>query len=134
MDFNKLLKQKLIEKREKLIKGLTAAKEARDKAPTAMESHSDTTRSQNERLAVALESELIKLDIIISDFSSSEWKCVELSIGDKALKVCLVPEGFGGEDIGDVKLISSNSPLGSVISGKKKGEEFTFNGQKGKII
>ena len=134
MDFNKLFEQKLIEKREKLTKGLTAAKEARDKAPTAMESHSDTTRSQNERMVVALESEIIKLDKIINDFSSHEWKRVDLILGNEILKVCFVPEGLGGENVGDVKLISSNSPLGSVISGKKKGNEFVFNGQKGRIV
>ncbi|EKD62423.1 MAG: hypothetical protein ACD_52C00175G0008 [uncultured bacterium] len=39
-----------------------------------------------------------------------------------------------GLEVDSVKLISSNSPLGAVISGKNKGEEFVFNERKGKIL
>lgn len=144
MSWKDELKRQLQSKREKLLKGIESAKKARDAAPSAMESHSDTSRSESERLMSALETELKKLDEIINslpeDFLSkagyltvSEWRYVEVLLDDNLLKLCLVPEGIGGEVVNDIRLISTSAPLGKIILNKKKGDTFTFNEQQGKI-
>lgn len=138
------LKKQLRLKRKKLLFGIESAKKVRDQSPSAMESHSDTSRSEKEKLIFALENDLKKLDEIISSVPNklnnsndnsivSEWRYIEISLAGKLLRICIVPEGIGGEVINDIRLLSSKTPLGEVILGKKKGDLFIFNQQEGKI-
>ena len=141
--------QKLIShfqnKRNQLLKGIKAAERARDTAPSAMESASDTTRNENEKLVFALKKELKKINGVIlkipTDISKKDkelrvkyWRRVNISIGNDSMSVCLVPEGLGGEMIENVRLLSSSSPLGIVLSNKKTKDKFIFNKQEGVVI
>jgi len=144
MDRIELIKEHLNREKEFLLKALQAAKETRDSAPAATESHSDTTRSQYEKLVIALEEKVRSID----DFSSilpknleskktgpiSLWSYVEISLNKNIIKLILVPEGMGGKELEGIKLISDNSPLGSLLIGKKLGEKFEFNEQRGKVL
>jgi hypothetical protein len=144
MDLQKTINKLFQIKRGRLLKGIKSSKLARDSAPSAMESHHDTTRNQNEKLVNELEIELGKIDEIIAkapenfvtadnNLKVGEWRYVEVSLNSNLLKLCIVPEGIGGEVIDNIRLISSSTPLGKVILNKKTGETFSFNGQSGKI-
>jgi len=123
---------RVLDKKIKRIEdAISSAKKARDMAPSAMESHSDTTRSEKEKLIYALEKELD----ILSNIKENDLiiKTYEIKLNDNLMGVCLIPEGLGGETIGDLKLISELSPLGKLIKNKKIGDEFSFNNKKLKI-
>lgn len=145
MNWLEELKKQLQLRREKLFLGIESAKKERDHAPSAIESHSDTTRSEKEKLIYALENDLQKLDEIILSVPNnlnnlddslivSDWRYVEISLAGNILNIYIVPEGIGGEIIKDTRLLSGITPLGKIILGKKMGEKFIFNGQEGKIV
>lgn len=143
MNWSKTLMNYFELRKQRIIKAIESAKKARDDAPSAMESHSDTTRNQNERLVHALESELSQLENLTKNFLGLSgkvepyaqlWRLVEVEVGGDVMKVCLVPEGLGGEKVKGVSLLSQPSPLGKIIKNKKKGDEFEFNGQKVVIV
>jgi len=140
----KELKKQLQIKKNNLLLGIKSAKKARDQAPSAMESHSDTTRNEKEKLIYALENELKELDEIILNVPENinnsninliveEWKFVKVLLKNDIFKICIVPEGIGGHIIDGIRLVSSKSPLGNLILGKKKGDKFIFNSNEGKI-
>ena len=125
-------KREILDILDKKIKGIedaiSSAKIARDMAPSAMESHSDTTRSEKEKLIYALESELNSLNKIKEkDLVLTVYK---IKLDSSFMRICLVPEGLGGETVRDVKLISKLSPLGKLIKNKNLGDEFSFNNKK----
>jgi len=125
-------KKEIFDVLDRKIKGIqnaiSSAITARDMAPSAMESHSDTTRSEKEKLIYALESELNNLNKIKE--KDLVLKIYHIQVGDNLMRVCLVPEGLGGETVGDLKLISEFSPLGKLIKMKNVGDEFNFNNKK----
>ena len=105
-------KEKIIKSLEDEIvvleKALETAKIAQRNAPSAMESHSDTTRSEMEKMITALEIDINKVRENIKKLENYEPKYFEL---DK-LKLVLVPEGIGGRKIDGVMLVSETSPIG----------------------
>lgn len=127
---------------EKLVKAIGSAKHARDNAPSPMESHHDNTRSDNERLARALEEKLRFLEKQITSIPSilpvteevEEWRYVEVQIETRTLKLLIVPKGLGGSGIDGIQLISLDTPLGLEIAGKRAGEKFKLNNQEGKVL
>lgn len=125
--------RKIIDKKiSNIKKAILSAKNARDLAPSAMESHSDTTRSEKEKLINALQEELDKLDSLSENIS--DWKIYEIKLGGEIMSVCMVPDGLGGEKIDDIRLLSFNSPLGKEISGKKVGDKIYVNKFSGVIL
>jgi hypothetical protein len=94
-----------------LKKALETAKTAQRNAPSAMESASDTTRSEMEKMVTALEIDINKVKENIKKLADYEPKYYEL---DK-LKLVLVPEGIGGRKIDGVMLVSQNSPIGKKL-------------------
>ncbi|OGM20634.1 hypothetical protein A2955_02945 [Candidatus Woesebacteria bacterium RIFCSPLOWO2_01_FULL_37_19] len=126
----------LLKEKEVLEKALASARQTRDSAPSAMESHSDTTRSQAEKLVFALEEKTKNIESLISlipqDFKStltvvSLWSLIELKTNGEILKMILVPDGFGGREIDNIKLVSISTPLGNLIINKAVGDQITFN-------
>ena len=115
MDWKARVRESLMSQREVLEKSLTAARIARDNAPAATESHSDTTKSEQERLVHALEDEIKIINGHIKTLETVEVKCVE----HDGMKLLLVPEGMGGRKIGDVMLVSVTSPLGKKLAGER---------------
>jgi hypothetical protein len=131
------IKQKLIDylqkQKELLVRSRDQAKAARDSAPSAMESHSDTTRSEKEKLVFALDRDIAAMDGYIKSAKKMDPEYLELVGQNSVMKVLLVPAGIGGKKIGDILLLGLNSPLGQAVAGKKSGDGFEFNGQKWKV-
>ena len=144
MDKIKLIKKHLEKEKQLLLKTLEKAKETRDSAPSAMESHHDTTRNQAEKFVTALEKKLHNLEKIISDLPNPKdiissniitlWSYVELNLGENKMKLLVVSEGLGGKKESDINFISKNTPLGSAIFNGKIGGSFSYNDQKGEIL
>lgn len=101
----------------KLEEVITNEKVARDSSPSAMESHSDTTKSQKEDLVFSLLSKLNQLKLLtrsIPDTSrdSSETGVWSIVYVDRIKSnVLIVPEGLGGVEVDDLMLVSINTPL-----------------------
>lgn len=144
MEIQQSISKLLQIKRDLLLKGIESAKVARDSASSPMESHHDTTRTQNEKLVTALENKLRILDKIIENLPNKskskttksiveEWRYVEVFWDGKLLLLYIVPEGIGGEVINNIRLICTSAPLGEAINNKKKGETFFFNGKDGVV-
>ena len=138
---NDLVEKVIDDKLNTLENAITQAKSARDDAPSAMESHSDTTRASQERLVNALESEVDSINEIKKDFEASLtkkrgnivtlWSYVEISLNEKDLEIIIVPEGLGGNTLENVLLVSDKSPLAQAILGKTSDSKFKFNNQSG---
>lgn len=110
-----------------LEKAIAEAKKARDSAPSAMESHSDTTRSEQENLVLALTKSLSELQTLYKHpLSASHY--YELTSPSSLLKFMIVPEGLGGQKIDNIFLISAQSPFATQLLSKKSGDTISFNG------
>jgi transcription elongation GreA/GreB family factor len=118
----------------KLQKSIEKAKEARDNAPGAMESASDTRRSQAEKLVTALEEQLKELNRYSVGTNPSELAYLEVNMNSDVKKFLIVPEGLGGVEVGGVRLLSADSPLGQLLTGRKIGSKFEFNRQELEIL
>lgn len=98
-----------------LEKALETAKIAQRNAPSAMESHSDTTRSEMEKMITALEIDINTVKNNIKIMANYEPKYHELNNNGKTTKIILVPDGIGGRKIDDVMLVSEASPIGKKL-------------------
>jgi transcription elongation GreA/GreB family factor len=134
MDKIVLLNKYLGQKKQELSKALEKAREARDGAPSAMESHSDTSRSQNERLVSALEEELKEIESYVSKINPLSLVYLEVKINYEIKKLLMVPTGLGGAEIDGIRLLSIDSPLGKQVFGKKEGDKLLFNDQETEIL
>ena len=127
--------RKYIEKQKKhLLEAIADAKEARNSSPSAMESHSDTGRYQNDKLIIALEEQLVGITRYEKDISSLKLIYIEVKTSDLVKKFLLTPQGLGGDEIDGVRLLSSDTPLGTLLNGKKQGDKFEFNNQSFEIL
>lgn len=130
------LHQVLQEKLEFLDRQLAEAKFTRDHAATPTESHSDKTRQNAEQLMDSLSDTKKKLELLrfslakLPPFKSvaatNTLVTLRTPLGTK--NFLLVPEGLGGQTIGDTFLLSVSSPLAKSFLNKKVGYTFTFNG------
>ncbi len=106
----------------------------RDHSATPMESHSDKSRQLAEQMIDSLNDEkkrLVGLERNIKNFTPTLF-ALTTPIGNK--QYALVPEGLGGELIGEITLISQESPLGRKLKESKKGEKFSLNGKEFTIL
>lgn len=134
MDKDKLFLDYLTDKKESLLAAIKKAKDARDNAPSATESHSDTRRSQAEKLVVALEIELNNIQKIEDNLQDAKLVFFEIMINGNLNKFLLVPNGMGGAELNGVRLLSEDTPLGSELKSKITGDVFDFNGQNITIL
>ncbi len=140
----KFIKKYVKNERQSLLRALDAAEEARDSAPSAMQSWSDTTRNQTEKLVFALKKKLDNLENVastipdntksISTDKISLWNYTEVKLGNLSMKLLVVPENISGKVVKKIRLISLESPLGKELMGKGSKSQFQFNNQKGEII
>lgn len=112
MDWKEKIIKSLEEEIVVLEKALETAKIAQRNAPSAMESASNTTRSEMEKMITALEIDINKVRENIKKLEKYEPKYFEL---DK-LKLVLVPDGIGGRKIEGVMLVSETSPIGKKLT------------------
>lgn len=121
MEVKSELKKVLENQKKTMEEALVRAREAQRNAPSAMESHSDTTRSEKEKLVTAIEMNLKRIGQLlqkldVADGDSKLWSVHEVELGGGKVKCCLVPEGMGGHKIGDLQMVSADSPLGKKLS------------------
>ena len=112
MNWEKKVRVNLQKRGMVLEKSLAAAKRAQREAPSAMESHSDTTKSEMEKLVTALEMNLGRLKESEKKLENYELRYFETD----GRKIVLVPEGMGGDKIGEILLVSETTPLGQKLS------------------
>ena len=98
-----------------LEESLLQARIAQRNAPSAMESASNTTRSEMERMVTALEYDIARIKKQMKQLENFETKIMEVEVKGKKIKCCLVPAGMGGNKIGDLQMISVDSPLGQKL-------------------
>jgi predicted metallo-beta-lactamase superfamily hydrolase len=115
MDIKDELTRIFLDQIQVLEESLATAREAQRNAPSAMESASNTTRSEMERMVSALEIDIARLKKQIKQLDSFEIKIGEIEIKGKKIKCCLVPAGMGGNKIGDIQMVSIDSPLGKIM-------------------
>ncbi|MEK9201284.1 MAG: hypothetical protein AAB909_04925 [Patescibacteria group bacterium] len=120
--------------RELLVRARDHARVTRDSAPTANESHSDTTRSEHEKLVSALDEQIWILDQGMKSLEKSEVNYFEINNGGMKMKLVIVPEGMGGKKIDDVQVISVTTPLGVLLKGKQAGATVDINGRRVEIL
>lgn len=136
------LKKYLISELEKTEKILASTRVARDNSPTAMESHSDTSRSKLEGEVTMHELRLKEIKDMIDSIPEKcnrtngigLWCYAKVQLPFNVLEIIIVPEKLGGTKIGEVQCVSAKTPIGSALVGKKTGEEFSFNGTTGRIL
>ncbi len=136
--------RKLFEHKLQILeKSLAEARIAQRNAPSAMESHSDTTRSEMEKMVTALEIEINNLMKKMALIPNSQppanspaqlWQQVKVDNAGTPLKVIVVPDGMGGDTIGEIKLISETTRLGRAILGKKAGESCDIDSLKVEVL
>ena len=111
MDWGVKVRENLGKRRAILERALAEARQAQKDAPSAMESVSNTTRSEMEKLVTALEMDLRKLGEGEKKLENYEAKYFEMG----GRKIVLVPEGMGGDKIDDVLQVSETTPLGKKL-------------------
>lgn len=120
-----------------LKRGIDGAKSERDNAPSAMESHSDQTRSVAEQLHASLEREYrscAKLKGIVKRLPIFHNQAdlntiVTVSTLGVSREYLLVPEGLGGIKVGTTFLLSEKSPLAQALIGHSSGYKFIYSDQ-----
>lgn len=130
MEKTDFIKRCINKRREILLKAIEKAKNARDNAPGAMESASDTRRSQAEKLVIVLEDQLKQIDKRVDAIDPSSLFYLEVEIDLVVKKFLIVSKDLGGVEMDGIRLLSTDSPLGQVLIGKKTGDSIEFNSQK----
>ena len=113
MDWGEKVRENLQKRRAVLERALAEAKQAQKDAPSAMESYSDTTKSEMEKLVTALEVDLKKFGEYEKKLLNYTPKYFEVD----GRKIVLVPDGMGGDKIGEVLLVSETTSLGKKLFG-----------------
>lgn len=121
MDWLPAIRDHFGSKKELLLRALADARRAAADAPKPNESRSDTTINEKQKMINALELDLANLNKLIKSIPDTMpdsntvgvWSYVET---DK-FKLILVPDGMGGGQIGEVRLVSITSPIGMSIMG-----------------
>lgn len=142
MNHLKSLNKYLINEIKKTNEILINTRIARNNAPTAMESKSDTSRSKLENDVMIYELRLRELKQIVNliplekkrSLTIDLWSFVEIQMGDKKIKLIIVTEEIGGIKINDIQCVSNKAPLGKILMGKKQTGNFCLNKIYGKIL
>lgn len=118
---------------------LQELEEARNNAPSAMESQHDTTRETMEKEAGA-QNEVIKSleqfkEILAKSNDKSQIEegatfSANLSNGEKLQHIVFASINVG---LPGVQIITSKSPIGMALAGKKVGESFSYEAGGNKI-
>lgn len=139
MNSSDLIRKSIEKKIELFKKSLKEARLAQQNAPSANESHSDTTRSEMEKMVTALEIniqrqknylKLIPLDSRPSNGKVGLWQYAKLNNGGEPMEIIVVPDGMGGDMVDGVRLVSEITPMVVAILGKRATESADFNGRK----
>jgi len=142
----------LKKQKEEVERGLASARTSAIEAPGAMQSHSDTTRSQMEHLAENFERIILEKEVALREFNDLK-KSVDISKEsiDVGCVVEVVDEAgmhsfyfialsAGGTQVmldktNPITVLSSTAPLAKALIGKKRGDLATYNiGNKTKSL
>lgn len=139
----KLFLEHLSTKRNFLAKECDNYRKAASEAPSAMESHSDTSKNQFEKLVDDIEKQIKIIDDAKNLFIKSTaiknntvdiGSLVIMSNSEKQSYFLVVPSGTGGSIINfketEIMAISPDSSFGKVLFGKKEGDSLLINDLK----
>jgi len=144
----KAVLSELERQKSELESGLASAKQTALEAPGAMQSHSDTTKSQMHTLAANIEEIIKEKEIAIRYLDNSlnggpdknevikEGAFIEVRDENNKKKFyLLVPDGGAGVivKVGEISVTSltAKTPLGSALAGKKIGDTVAFQNKTG---
>jgi len=141
MNHLELLRKEIKSNLKKTQEVLRQTRKDRDDSPSAMESHSDTSRSKLERDATLHELRIKKLKAFLETVPEKTraakkvgmWNLVEVEVPTGLMRIVIVPEGLGGIFLDDVRCISDKTSLGAAIVGKKQKDSFEFNSTRGVV-
>jgi len=140
--------KELERQRLELENGLKSAKRDAKESPSAMESHSDTTRNQMQTLAANIERTIKEKEMAILSLNkflnssekqsdtAKEFALVEIEneSGEKRF-YAIVPEGGAGATIDEggvpITSITLKTPLGIALTNKKIGETAIIQNKSG---
>jgi hypothetical protein len=142
MDKNKILSQLISEQEIKYEQLITETKniiERVNESPSATESHSDTSRSQNSWVADGISMKANELQIQILKAKNyhlnnlegkiSVGSLIDLNVNNASGWYFILPF-FGGQisqiESNKIAVISAQSPIAQKVLGQQKGYEFSF--------
>lgn len=142
MNHLKILRAYLFGELKRTEKALASAKIARNNAPTPKESKSDTSRARLETEVTMHELKARELKNFINSIPENElgfkkiglWSLIEVELPSGSMRIVIVPEGLGGKKVKEIWFISDKTPIGLALLGKKSGDEFMFNGTRGRVV
>lgn len=123
----------LEERKQGLLEGLAAAKKAQFEADGKMQSRYDTQKEDAAQEVAIYEALIADIDNVITQLKSVESEQQNIDIADIGRVVTIefddgeqdkfvLLDTKGGVSIGDYQTLSSQSPVGGAIFGKKVGE------------
>jgi transcription elongation GreA/GreB family factor len=125
-------------KQELLLRALADTRKAAADAPKPNESRSDTTINEKQKMINALETDLAAITkfikIIPEDRANKSKVEIWSYVQTDKIKFILVPDGMGGGQVQDVRLISPSTPFGMAVINKKAGDTFVINHISSTII
>jgi len=139
----KALIEKVVEKLQKEVSELeaniTSMHQAAIDAPSAMQSHSDTTKFQMNALKDDVEKQLstkngelemlekFEITPVMSSEEVSNGSIVKIKDGEKEINYLFLEGGSGiqaEDELGNIVIVvGENSPMGKILFGKKIGDE-----------
>ncbi len=139
IDKYKLLHDCLVKEKKEMIDSIEKITISRDESPLPNDTRSDTSRIQADNMLTALKGKLKALDNLLSELpknindegsKAGVWSYTELVSDNFKIKLILVPEGYGGREVGEIKTVSMSTPLAEAIIDKFRGETVIINGNK----
>ncbi len=74
---------------------------------------------------------LMKIEKKIAD---TKLVYIEIQINSEFKKLLVVPVGMGGSELNNIRFVSIDTPLGSLLAQKGVGDVFEFNSQNIKVL
>lgn len=135
--------EELQELRKKLVASWERANRASIEADGAMQSQHDTQKRDYAFEAAVIQSQIDRVDKLINRLRNLQrpesvdrvqiGHIIRLRVENDDPADFLLLEELGGSVLGDVQLISTQSPLGKAILGKKVGETVVYRGPAGEM-
>ena len=136
--------EELQESRKKLVTAWERANRASIEADGKMQSRYDTQKEEYAAEAAMIQSQIDRVDRLIDRFENLQrpenvdqiqiGHVVRIRIEDDEPMNILLLEDLGGSVLSGMQLISTQSPLGKAILGRRAGETVVYQGPAGEMV
>ena len=136
--------EELQESRKKLVASWERANRASIEADGAMQSQHDTQKRDYAFEAAVIQSQIDRIDKLLDRFENLQrpenvgqvqiGHIVRIQVEDDEPMNVLLLEDLGGSVLSGIQLVSTQSPLGKAILGKKAGETVIYQGPAGEMV